>query len=75
MSVSDEELMNCISNTFWEQEQFEERLKEEENFIKREAEKVGAKAEYKMVRDMSETERMVKSALMEQGEEYNEIIV
>ena len=75
MSVSDEELTNCISHIFGEQEKFEERLKEEENFIKREAEKVGAKAEYKMVRDMSETERLVKSALMEQGEEYNEIIV
>ena len=50
-----------------------EREKEKTEFIKKEAEKIGATAEYKLVRDMSETELMVKSALMEQGEEVNEI--
>ena len=73
MSVSDEELKNCIRNTFWELEQDREREKEKTEFIKREAEKIGATAEYKLVHDMSETELMVKSALMEQGEEVNEI--
>jgi len=74
MSVSDKELMNCISNTFWEQEYDKECREREHDFIKREAEKVGATVEYKMVQDMSETELMVKQALLRQGEEYNEIV-
>lgn len=73
MSVSDQELKNCIRNTFWELEYDRERQKEKEEFLRKEAEKVGAELDFKLIRDMSETEYMVKTALMEQGEEVNEI--
>ena len=73
-SPTDDQLLGCISHVFEDHEERLKRLKAQEEFIKAEAEKVGAVAEYKSIMDMSETEFIVKSALMEQGEEFNEII-
>ena len=71
--TSKEELDNCIANTFWEVSEDEKRLEAQHQFIKAEAEKVGATADFKLVRDMTETEYMVRTALHNQGEEVNEV--
>ena len=70
MSVSKEELQGCIDHIFKQEAEEQKRLDAQEEFIKREAEKIGAKAEYKLVRDMTETEMVVRGALMDQGEEF-----
>lgn len=70
MSVNKEELQGCIDHVFQHREQAQKRFEEENAFIQREAEKIGAKAEYKLVKDMTETEMMVRSRLTAQGEEF-----